>query len=514
MPRSLLAPLLVAAAALAAAGCDSLLEPEPLGAIVLENQIATPRGAEDYVNGFYQPLHGIYASFQAPMINVLEATTDDGWPRAQYLGGYKERELDGTEGELSQLWGAQLKTVTRLNLYFELEEDIDWTGEQALREQLQGEAYFFRAFYYFNLVRLFGEVPIFTEPVRAVTEVQVARDPVPEVYAQIKSDLALAIDLLPDTQSGDDRGRVTAHAARAVLAKVHLTLEEWQSVLDVTAGITGKSLLPRYIDNFYGLVGNTRNENGAESILEIQLTDLGDGPKSQVRVSYSPQTTLGQGLGQILPTSQNYADDPLVAGARGPNGFLEAFEEGDARRPVLLDTYDLRNPITDSYFLPEGEDANGLGTPDIEPHVYKWWSDVPGDQTRWNVPLFRWAEVLLMRAEALNELGQDGAALALVDQVRQRAGLSALASDGDPDDNASVRAAIRQERRIEFAFEYKRLFDLNRWGILTDRLALQGVQIDGAKVTTHPITGKREVLFPIPNKELQDNPNVTQNAGY
>ena len=506
MPRSLLAFLLVAAAS--AAGCDSLLEPEPLGVIVLENQIASPQGAEDYVNGFYQPLHGIYASFQAPMINVLEATTDDGWPRAQYLGGYKERDLDGTEGELSGLWGAQLKTVTRLNLYFELEGDIDWTGEQALREQLQGEAYFFRAFYYFNLVRLFGEVPIFTEPVRAVSEVQVARDPVPEVYAQIKSDLALALDLLPESYPSEDRGRVTANAARAVLAKVHLTLEEWQSVLDVTAGITGKSLLPRYIDNFYGLVGNTRNENGAESILEVQLTDLGDGPKSQVRISYSPQTTRGQGLSQILPTSQNYAEDELVTGARGPNGFVEAFEDGDARRPVLLDTYDLVNPLTEAYFLPSGQDANGLGEPDVEPHVYKWWSDVPGDQTRWNVPLYRWAEVLLMRAEAFNELGQDGQALGLVNQIRQRAALAALGSGVD------VRAAVRQERRIEFAFEYKRLFDLNRWGILTERLAPQGIEIDPAKVTTHPVTGKRQVLFPIPVKELQDNPNAVQNAGY
>ena len=512
MSRSLLASLLVVAVSVA--GCDSLLEPEPLGVIVLENQIATPQGAESYVNGFYEQLHGIYASFQAPMINVLEATTDDGWPRAQYLGGYKERDLDGSEGELNSLWAAQLTTISRINLYFDLEGNIDWTGEGALRDQLLGEAHFFRAFYYFNLVRVFGEVPIYTEPARAVTDAQRPRDPVDQVYAQIKSDLSAAVGLLPDTQSGDDAGRVTAHAARAVLGKVHLTLEEWQDVLTVTGGITGKSLLPDYIDNFYGLAGSTRNENGSESILEVQLTELGEGPKSQVRISYSPQTSQGQGLGQILPTSIHYADNPLVAGARGPNGFEEAFEEGDARRAVLLNTYDLRNPTTDNYFLPDGEDENGLDTPDVEPHVYKWWSDAPGDETRWNVPLYRWAEVLLMRAEALNELGQDGAALALVDEVRTRARLPALASDGAPDDNASVRAAIRQERRIELAFEYKRLFDLNRWGILTDRLALQGIQIDPAKVTPHPITGKPEVLFPVPSNELDDNPNATQNAGY
>ena len=519
MPRHPLASLLVGAAALGAAtlgaGCDSLLEPEPLGVIVLENDVSSPEGARSYANGFYQQLHGIYASFQAPMINVLEATTDDGWPRAQYLGGYKEREMDGSEGELNSLWAAQLTTVSRINLYLDIEGNgtIDWTGEGALRNQLLGEAHFFRAYYYFNLVRVFGAVPIYTEPLREVADAQGTRAPVPAVYDQIKTDLNRAVELLPPTQTGDDVGRVTSHAARAVLAKVHLTLEEWQSVLDVTAGITGKRLNARYIDNFYGLLNSTANENGAESILEVQLTGLGEGPKSQVRVSYAPQTTQGQGLGQILPTSPFYAtDDPLVAGASGPNGFEGAFEQGDARRDVILSRYDLALPQTDSYFLPPGQDANGPDTADIEPHVYKWWSSVPGDQTRWNVPLYRFAEVLLMRAEALVELGRPGEAVPLVNQIRQRAGLPALGADID--DQAEVRAAVRQERRIEFAFEYKRLFDLNRWGILTDVLTPQGVTIAAGKVTRHPITGKPEVLFPIPNNELSNNPNATQNPGY
>ena len=158
MLRPLLASCLLAFAAFAA-GCDSLLDPEPLGVVVIENQLATPEGAVPYVNGFYQQLHGIYASFQAPMINVLEAGTDDGWPRAQYLGGFKERDLDGSEGEFNSLWASQLTTIARINIYLDREDDIDWTGQEELRDQLLGEARFFRAFYYFNLVRVFGEVP-------------------------------------------------------------------------------------------------------------------------------------------------------------------------------------------------------------------------------------------------------------------------------------------------------------------------------------------------------------------
>ena len=295
---------------------------------------------------------------------------------------------------------------------------------------------------------------------------------------------------------------------------MHLTLEEWQSVLDVTDGITGKRLLPNYIDNFYGLLESTGGENGPESILEVQLTELGDGPKSQIRVSYSPGSAEGRGQGQILPTSAYYVNEGITLGAAGPNAFEQALEEGDARAEVLLSEYDLTRSQTDAYFLPDSLDENGPTRADIEPFVYKWWSSVDGNETRWNVPLYRYAEVILMRAEALNELGQSGAALGLVDQIRTRAGLEALATDDEPDDQGSVEAAIRQERRIEFAFEFKRLFDLNRWGILPDVLRPQGITIDPAKITAHPITGKPQVLYPIPNNEIQRNPNATQNAGY
>ena len=498
-----------------AAGCDSLLDPEPLGIEVIENQLATPEGAVPFVNGLYSATTGIYASYQAPAINILESGTDDGWPRAQYLGGFKTREVDGSEGDFSSFWGTQLTAVSRINIYLDREGDIDWTGREALRNQLRGEALFLRGLYYFNLVRVFGDVPIYTDPALIVADVQAARNPTTEVYTQIKSDLGEAVSLLPDTYSGSglaqERGRATSGTARTALAKVHLTLEEWQDVLDVTDPISGYSLRPNYIDNFYGLLDDTGGENRIESIFEAQLTELGDGPKSQIRVTWAPRARR-DGQGQILPTSVHYTD--AEEGASAPNGFVEAFEEGDARRDVILSTYDLTASQTSNYFLPEGEDENGLDTPDPEPHVYKWWSDVPNNETRWNVPIFRYAEVILMRAEALNELGQSGAALGLVDQIRTRAGLPALASDDAPDDQGSVRDAVRQERRIEFAFEYKRHFDLNRWGILTDRLAPQGIQIDPSKVTVHPITGKRQVLFPVPLSEIQNNPNATQNEGY
>ena len=513
-------PALLAACALVAVGCDSALDPEPTGIETIENQLSSASGAAPFVAGFYQPLTGLYGSFGAPFVTILESGTDDGWPFAQFAGGFKERDVTGGEGELNAIWGNSLGNgVGRINLYLETEPDIDFTGEEGLQGQFRGEALFMRAFYYFNLVRLFGEVPIYTEATRTVGEAQKARSPVPDVYEQIKSDLRQAIDLLPESYNdsglGQERGRATSGAARTLLAKVHLTLEEWQDVLDVTAPLASQySLRPNYIDNFYGLVQNTAGENRVEAIFEVQFAEDRQGPQSQIRVSYSPRD-VRDGQNQILPTDDNYLR--TQSGAYGPNAFVGTFEDGDARFGVTLSRFgDSRGTVTEIYPL-RGEDGEPVFEGDDlvtrrEYFVQKWYSDVANTETRWNLPVFRYAEVLLMRAEAYAETGQTEPAIGLLNQIRTRAGLDNLAADID--DQGEVREAVRHERRVEFGFEFKRFYDLNRWGILPAALAPQGITISPAKITAHPITGKPQVLYPIPQSELQRNPNATQNAGY
>ena len=362
-------------------------------------------------------------------------------------------------------------------------------------------------------------VPIYTEAIRTVGEAQKPRNSVPEVYELIKSDLRQAIELLPesydDTGLGQERGRATSGAARTLLGKVHLTLEEWQSVLDVTGPISGYSLRPNYIDNFYGLILDTSGENRVEAIFEVQYAEQGQGPQSQIRPSYAPRG-VRDGQNQILPTDDNYLR--AQEGAYGPNAFIQTFEEGDARFDVTLSKFGetrgaatLVYPVRDENGEPVLKPDGGIQT-QREWFVQKWYSDVSNRETRWNIPIFRYAEVLLMRAEAFAELGQMGQAIALANQVRNRAGLDNLAADID--DQGEVREAVRHERRVEFGFEFKRLYDLNRWGILPDALRPQGITINPAKITAHPITGKPQVLYPIPQSELQRNPNATQNAGY
>ena len=514
MTRPLLLTVLVGVAA-AAAGCDSALNPEPFGIETIENQLATPEGAVVFVNSLYQPLPGLYGSFGAPMATILETGTDDGWPFAQQFGGYKSREIDSSTGQLSNIYENSFDGIARANIYLAREGAIDFTGREALGNQLRGEARFLRAFYYFNLVRLFGDVALYTEPALTPLEGQKPRSATAEVYAQIKADLQAAADLLPAAYTGSglagERGRATSGAARAVLGKVHLTLEEWQSVLDVTAPISGYSLRPNYVDNFYGLILSTAGENRVESMFEVQFSAQGPGPKSQLRVSYTPRQ-VRDGQNQIMPTDNNYLRSEV--GAYGENALAQAFEAGDARAAVTLDKFGAtRVPVTTTYPVRDAAGnvvTNPDGSPKLQRELFvrKWYSDISNQETAWNIPLFRYAEVLLIRAEAFAELGQTGSAVPLVNQVRQRAGLAPLAADVD------VVQAVRRERRTELAFEHKRLFDLNRWGILPQALALQGVQIDPAKVTPHPITRKPQVLYPMPDIELQRNPNATQNPGY
>jgi hypothetical protein len=521
-PRARWAPVrraaLALSAVLAVAGCDSALDTEAFNVQTLDAQLSNPRGAIQYVNSLYGALPGLY---NGAVPNLVESGTDDGWPFAQSFQGLKTRDIDGTQAQLGNVWNPSLTHISRINYYLGREAEIDFGDGEAdaeLKGQLRGEALFLRAFYYFNLVRLFGEVPIYDESVEIdeVSEAQRPRDPVPAVYDFIKNDLRRAVDLLPVSYGddanalADETGRATSGAARTLLAKVHLTLEEWDDVLDVTEPLLdGRYALLQgslndsegYVENFYGLLLDASLENGPESIFEVQYSALGDGPKSFIRVAFTPRGTR-DGQNQILPTDNDYPD--FETGAYGPNAIIQAYEDGDPRFVVTFDKFGASgNPVTES----RGE---------REWFVRKWYSNIGNNETSFNIVVFRYAEVLLMRAEAFAELGQTGAAVDLVNQIRQRAGLDPLGdefSDGD-DDQAEAIEAVRRERRLELAFEFKRLFDLNRWGTLTDVLAPQGVTIDPAKVTTHPITGEPEVLYPIPLSELQRNPNATQNAGY
>jgi hypothetical protein len=362
--------------------------------------------------------------------------------------------------------------------------------DAALKNRILGEAKFLRALYYFDLVRLFGDVPLITTPVVAGDDLRQFRTDKAIVYDTLIQDLTDAMNLLPpkSAYTGADIGRASKGSATGLLAKVYLTLGQYQKCADLCAQITalGYTLNPNYGDNFNPL---TKNSN--ESLFEVQYSGVttysfwsDENQSSWVSTFTGPRNAdfVGGGYGWDQPTEE----------------FVDAYEPGDKRK--------------DQTILYEG-------CPDFDGKVYKSSYSVTGYNLRkflvpksispdYNTnpadfPVLRYADVLLMQAEALNELGQTTQAEAPLNKVRARAGLGEV--HGLNKD--AFREKVLHERRIELAFEGDRWFDLIR--INQGQYALDFLHSIGKVNAT-----AKNLLLPIPQKEIDANPNLTQNPGY
>ena len=359
-----------------------------------------------------------------------------------------------------------------------------------------GEAKFLRAHYYFLLVQLFGDVPLTTEPLEPGDDILPSRTDKTKIYEElIIPDLKDAIKLLPTREeySSVDLGRASKGAAAGMLAKVYLTLERYQECLDMIAIVEGLGyqLNPDYSDSFGG---TERHKNTMESLFEVQYFGLtkadfwGDDNQACWLSTYmGPRNSkwVGGGYGWNQPTQE----------------FIDQYEPGDVRK--------------DKTVLYEG-------CPTFDGKVYKKSMSSTGYNVRkFLVPLsvspdyntnsasiivLRYADVLLMKAEALNALGRTNEAVDPLFQVRKRANLTDI-SDISSLSQAEMKEKILHERRIELAFEGHRWFDLIR--IDNGQYALDFLHSIG-KVNA----SRKHLLLPIPQKDRDSNPNLTQNPGY
>lgn len=479
--------------------CEKILQPKPRGQVALENLLTTQEGIITAVNGAYEPLMGLYNGITQ---RLTDLAGDDGWTWRNEL----EPDIyvvDPNFLHSQNVWIAHYRGITRTNTVLDHLQNVeDFEGDE-IRNAVEGQAKFLRAFYYFNLVRLFGGVPLILNEVKSREDAELPRASIPEVYARIKTDLEDAVSLLPVSYSGEagmDKGRATAYAAGALKALVHLELEEWDEAAAATEGIMGHgSLLDNYADYFNG-----SSENGPGTLFEVQYAAI-SGSASNLSNFFAPSTFRGSAL--ILPTDESFAG--TGGGPSSGNSFVQEFEPGDLRKDVIIRHYDLPN------FIDASRPAGSLF------YVNKYYNTSdPVGLSSWNFPLIRYAEVILARAEALNENGYiaDGEAFELLNAVRVKAGLAAFSSADLPGQDA-FRGAVRQERRIEFAFEAKRYFDLNRWGILETAIQPQldflHLKFPSEKTITHPTTGKKYYLYPIPSTEFINNAQLgEQNPGY
>jgi len=481
-----------------ALGCEEVLEPEPRGQIELDQLLTTEEGFVSVLNGAYEPLAsgGIYDGL---FWRNAELASDDGWTWRNEQDPALYR-IAPTSELIFPLWEAHYLGIARTNVILTRLGDTEFSNSE-LESSIEGQAKFLRALYYFNLVRLFGGVPLLTEEVTSREESEAARTDIASVYSQIKTDLADAINLLPTEYgggSGFESGRASRYTALALRALVHLELEEWGEAAQDAQQIIDSDqfeLYANFANNFYGL-----SENGAESLFEVQFGGVGGGTNAGHSTSLAPPA-IANGAAFILPTDND--NDFGISSTGG--GIVQAFEEGDLREEVTLANYGLDN------FLDPTKPAGSLF------YVNKYFAgdQFPPNQSPYNFPVIRYAEVLLIAAEALNELGTDNASTVnYLNMVRNRAGLDDI--DGSISGNQdALRTEIRMQRRLELAFEGKRYFDLNRWGILENNLAIQGVTVPSQNVISHPITGKPYFLYPLPATEFINNANLgDQNPGY
>jgi|SRR6185312_1775419 len=474
-------------------GCKKYLDKAPLDSINSENFFQTPEDAINAVNAAYQPL-------QRPKLYNLRMWTSDIFAGNSVVGAgggtdgietVQEANFttDPSNAGVLDLYRGPYPGILYCNLVIANVPGMDI--DTVLRNRIVGEAKFLRANYYFILVRYFGDVPLITKPQTPSDDLYPSRASKDEVYNLIVQDLKDAIALLPprESYSGADVGRASKGAAIGMLAKVYLTLGNYSEVPPLCQQIAnmGYALNANYADNF-----DPAHKNSVESLFEVQ---------------YSGSTTYGffDDLNQAswASTFMGPRNTNFVAGAYGWNQptqeFADSYEPGDLRKDLTIlypGCPDFAGNVYSATYSTTGYNVRKFLVPTS---VSPQYNTSPED-----FPVLRFADVLLMEAEALNELGQTSQAETALNLIRHRAGLPDIQTGLS---QTAFRDAVLHERRMELAFEGQRWFDLVR--IDNGQYGLDFLHSIGKTNAS-----SKYLLLPIPQVERDANPNLSQNPGY
>ncbi|WP_266368375.1 RagB/SusD family nutrient uptake outer membrane protein [Tellurirhabdus rosea] len=472
--------LITAALSLALTACqDGFLDLSPVSQASTATFYKTGGDLLNALNGAYGALqfNGQYGQFYV----ISEIPSDDTTP---VLSGsvtdqdeFDKFYLRTTNPFLAARWSDGYRGIYRTNAVIDRSAGV--TMDENLKKRVVGEAKFLRALMYFNLVRVFGDVPLVVKEIIDPQEgYAYGRSPVAEVYNQIVKDLTEAEAALPERYTGADVGRATRGAAKALLGKVLLTQRKFPEAaakLKEVIDAGTYELLPNYADVF-----RASGKNHRESIFDVQYKKGSIGEGSGFANAYAPENS-GNAVIQFGGGGNNQPTADLI----------QAYEPGDLRRDVSLAT---------SY-------VNSAGRR-IDYNFVRKYADQPitnGDSED-NWPVLRYADVLLMYAEALNESGQTAAALPFLNQVRRRAGLPNKTISAQ----AEMRTALEQERRVELAFEGHRWFDLLRTG-----RALPVLQAKAQAIGIKTALTANNLIFPVPQSQIDINKTkIQQNPGY
>ena len=467
--------------------CSDFLEQNPQTDLSENDFYKTADDILSAVNGAYSSLQegDIYGNWyvfgEIPSDNTRNQLSGSVTTQNEFDQFY----IDTQNSMIASFWKAAYKVINRTNTVLGRIDGIEINTELANRYKL--ECKFIRALMYFNLVRVYGDVPLVLKEISISESYDILREPKENVYNQIIADLKEAQGL-PVSYSTAEDGRATQGAAKALLADVYMTLHKYAEAETILAEIINSgrySLLENTpgslnIDG-YKNVFSPVNHNSKEGIFEIQFLKGGYGEGSNYANNFAPE---------------NSGTNVVAVGGTGGNNIPEmdiynAYEEGDLRRDfsMSLGYYD-----------------NRKNNEWVESRYVCKFMDVPyqNNDASNNYPVIRYADVILMYAEALNQNGKTAEACKYLNMTRRR-GFGYQTTETSPvdlqtTDKAQFALMVEQERRVELAFENHRWFDLIRTGRAVEVMKSKGFSLN-----------ETNLICPIPQKQIDVNPKLTQN---
>ncbi|WP_190809558.1 RagB/SusD family nutrient uptake outer membrane protein [Flagellimonas sp. S3867] len=452
--------------------CEDELDIVPITEKASNNFYSNEQELESAVTGVYAQLQngGLYG---LDLIGVGEISAEDSFEEIAANDGGRFGQLDDFSTNagndlVGDIWRESFKGIQRANTVLNRITDIEYE-DSSLKTNRIGEMKFIRALLYFNLVRLYGDVPLVTTETESPFDFfGQGRTAMAEVYTQIETDLNDAIQDLPVAKAS---GKPARGAAQALLGDVQLTQGNFSSALTNLEAVVNSAE--------YALAGTTSeifgvaNEGNSEILFEVQFASGfnvdGQLEGSPAGSQFRPSGTTANAKGHNLPTQ----------------AFIDSFEAGDTR----LSDYVAVDPGANPFYFSTKYEVSATGA-----------DDGGSDHL-----IIRYSDVILKYAEALNENSQTAEAIIQLNAIRSRAGLAATTATTQ----AEVRAAIRQERRFEFIGEGHRWFDLKRYGTAVAVMnAFFGST--GSIVTIDA----NNLVLPIPQSQLDTDSSITQNPGY
>ena len=483
--------LLLVASLVITTGCEDFLQKDPQGELTQEAFPVTASDALLATNAVYVTVRTwAYHSGGYPILDIMSDDAHKGSnPNDQLptVGPYETFTHTTTQDGLDRWWSALYEGIKRANVVIEKVPSINMNEQ--LRNRYIAEASFLRGLFYFDLVRAFGGVPKVTSTTPAT---KTPRSTDAEIYELIISDLEFAAQHLPEKSlyAPDDAGRATKGAAKSLLARVYLFMGDYKNVEKYALEVIASDEYD--LEDDFADANGKNGEHGIESVFEIGAMEVEGAGGNQYANTQGVRGSPNRGWGFNRPSLD----------------LRYSFEEGDPRLDATI--IDLGETLDGIFIIGDGTTpdvvvVNGIVT-EVECYNQKVWYPGTNTITQWghNRRLIRYADVLLMAAEALNENDKPGDALPLLNEVRERArgGNGSILPDVTVTEKNALRNAILEERRHELALEGHRFWDLVRTGRAAIVLGPLGFQ-----------TGKHELL-PIPQNEidisqgsLQQNPN-------